>query len=192
MLALLSVLLASPSWAQDATADVDTFTIAPVAGHPVFDLRLGAQTSSPIEHPYVCVEGYPLARVSLEACGNGSGVIHHDDVPDLAHFRARATLLEHNEGRNHVGMVVGVGFAELQVGEDAAGFAFGEARSPDQTSGAGPELSLSGKARHWFDPRAYLVLDLNVGGALIPAAPVIMGGGDAMVPFGSATIGVGF
>ncbi len=65
----------------------------PVAGHAVFDLHLGVDgvVSGDQElRPYVCGELSPFKRVGIEACGNGSGVLHQSDGPDVAHFRLRA------------------------------------------------------------------------------------------------------
>lgn len=56
-------------------------------------VRLGpSDLSTPGAHPTLCVEVRPLAAVGLEACGNGSGLIHHDSAPELAHFRGKAWL----------------------------------------------------------------------------------------------------
>jgi len=168
------------------------FVPKPIAGHPVLDLRVGGQTGTPLDRPVICLEGYPLKRFSLEACGNGSGFLHHEDVPDIAHFRLRGTLLEGLRDRTSGALVIGAGFAEISKGEDSEGFWFGPPRSPTEPSGAGPELSVSGKMRHWFDRRGYLVFDVNVGVALIASAPAVVGYGGPTVGFASATAGLGF
>lgn len=186
------VLLAASAVAAEPVIVTTAFEPAPVAGHPVLDLRVGGQTGTPLDHPVICMEGYPLSRFSIEACGNGAGFLHRDDVPDLAHFRVRGTVLEGIHKRTSAGLLVGAGFAEMSRGEDGPGFLFGPARSPGQTSAAGPELSASGKLRHWFDRRAYFVADLNVGVALIAAAPTVVGQRGPTVGFASVTAGVGF
>lgn len=188
---MLCLLLSTPALAQDV--ETRTFEKRPVVGHPVLDFRLGGETSSPSSYPYMCAEVYPLAWLSVEGCGNGEGILHDSDVPDMAHFRARVRLVELPTGtRTTLAAVAGVGFVEVQRGEDDHGFLFGRARTADQTSGAGPEVSLSGKARYWFDPRAYLTADLNAGIAHVPSAPVVIGKGGAAVGFAAATVGVGF
>lgn len=174
------------------------FTPRPIARHPVFDMRVGADTppavteTAAVARPFLCAEVTPIARFSVEACGTGSGFLHRDDAPEMAHFRARAAVLRARRGRLEGEAVAGLGFAELQVGEDAPGFRFGPATSADQVEGAGPEASVSAKGRVWFAPAAYAVVDANVGLAWIAAAPAILEGAEALVPFGALTIGAGF
>ena len=79
-----------------------------------------------------------------------------------------------------------------QVGEDAHGFRFGEAREPDQNEGAGPEASLGGKGRLWVDSWAYVTMDASLGVAFVPSAPTVIGQGGPWVPFAAVTAGVGF
>lgn len=174
------------------TTSVARFEPDPLAGHPVLDLRLGVAAAEPLGHPYVCLQGAPLARLALEACGTGSGFLHHGAEPEIAHFRARATLWGLAAGRGDAGLVAGFGFAEVQRGEDASGFQFGPARSSDQTSGAGPEASLSAVGRWWLHERAYAIADVNAGAAHVPAAPTVLGHGGPVVPFLLVTAGLGF
>ncbi len=178
--------------AQDTTGHVDGFTPRPFAGHPVLEVRVGAGTSGPSGHANVCAEVSPIHRLSLEACGNGAGMLHHARVPDMAHFRVRGTVVEKRWGRTSLGALVGAGFAEVSTGVDEPGFLFGAARSREQSSGAGAEGSVSGKARHWVHERAYLVGDVNAGLAWIPSAPVVLDQQGAAVPFFSASVGLGF
>lgn len=170
----------------------EAFVPRPVAGHPVLELRLGAEASGPLEHPYLCVEGSPVDRLSFEACGNGAGFLHHADISDMAHFRGRFTVLRALVRRTSLELAAGAGFAEIQRSADAPGFQFGPARDADQVEAAGAELSISGKARQWMSDRVYVTGDLNVGGAYIPAAPTVTGGGGPLVPFAGVSAGVGF
>jgi hypothetical protein len=163
----------------------------PLAGRPVLDLRVGgAIGAGPM--PTVCVEGYPLSRLSLEACGNGSGVFNGSQGGDFAHFRARATVAERDVGRAELAALVGAGLAEIQSAADRPGFLLGQAREPAQVEAAGAEASISGKARVWLSGGSYLVGDVNVGAAYVPAAPVVVGAGGPVVPFASFTMGLGF
>ena len=50
----------------------ETIARRPVAGHAVFDLRAGIQTSS-LQHVYLCAEGSPTAWLSFEAKPEGKG-----------------------------------------------------------------------------------------------------------------------
>lgn len=169
-------------------------TIArPIAGHPVFEMRVGVDRVDS-QHPFLCAEGTPVAWLSLEACGNGAGLLHRDDDPDFAHFRARARPVGYARGRGSVDWLVGAGFGEVQTTADAPGFKFGEAKEPTPIEAAGPEASSSVKGRYYVDPaaRTYLSVDLTAGAALIPAAPTVLGRGGPVVPFTSLTVGLGF
>lgn len=191
------VLLVSAALADDpAEAPAQTRSVAPVAGHPVLDVRVGAGAApSPTgldpSHPVVCVEGSPVSRLSLEACGNGAGVLHHAPVDDMAHFRARWAVVERDGGRLEPALLVGAGFAEIQRGDDAPGFQFGPG-GEGAVEAAGAELSTSGKLRFWLTPQTNLSLDANVGAAWIPGAREVWGTDGPLVPFGMLTVGAGF
>ena len=101
-------------------------------------------------------------------------------------------LLERTKGRMDLNVLVGAGLAELQVAADEPGFKLGAARSDDQVEAAGPELSAGLKGRAWILPGAYVVGDLNVGGAYLPAAPQILGTGGPLLPFATVGLGLGF
>jgi len=166
----------------------------PLVGRPVFDLRAGVDVSAGQEggvQPYLCGEVSPVRRVSLEGCGNGSGVLHQADVPDMAHFRLRVSALERQLGRVEGAVVGAVGFAEVQHGQDAPGFRFGEAET-GQVEAAGPEVAVGVKGRYWMHPSAHLVVDATVGAAHIPGAVEVIGVQRPTVAFGAVTVGLGF
>lgn len=187
---MLGTLAAAAAWAETRSEAVRP---NPIAGHAVLELRVGVDRID-AQHPVICAEGSPLAWLSVEGCGTGSGFLHHDDAPDMAHFRARARVLEVGEGRASASLLGGLGFAEVQRGADAAGFKFGEARAADQVEGAGPEASVGIKGRYWVDPgaRTYLSADLTTGAAIIASAPTVIGSGGPVVPFAAITVGYGF
>lgn len=166
----------------------------PVAGHPLLELRLGVDRVTELRHPFLCAELAPLPFLAVEGCGTGSGVLHHDDAPDMAHFRARGRLLEVARGRATANLAPGVGFAEVQRTADEPGFRFGEARDPDPVEGAGPEASLGVQGRFAVDPagRTYVSADVTAGAAVVPSAPAVLGHGGPVVPFASITVGYGF
>ncbi len=166
----------------------------PIAGHPVLDLRGGYDRLDDLSHPYLCLQGMPLGFLALEACGTGAGVLHQGDGTDMAHFRAKAEVLEVGGGRARASLMPGVGFAEIQVGQDRPGFQFGEAKELAPVEAAGAEASLSIQGRYWVDPgaRTYVTGVLDGGAAVIPAAPAVTGGGGPVVPFASFTVGFGF
>ena len=146
--------------------------------------------------PYLCGELVPLARLSIEACGNGAGVIHQADVADFAHFRVRGSLYSSMVEDNLVDILLGAGFAEVQRAADQPGFRFGQADA-GAVEAAGPEGSVSVKVRRDVGARLVGSLDANVGAAWIPGAPEVVGAltqdpVGPVIPFVSVTAGVGF
>lgn len=178
-----------------ALAGTDSAAVVPrpIAGHPVFELRVGVDRADQ-QHPFLCAEGTPVSWLSIEACGTGSGFLHRDEDPDMAHFRAKGRVIGAKAGRGTIDWLVGGGFAEVQRTADEPGFRFGPARDPDQVEAAGPEVSTSLKGRFYVDPgaRTYVTADLNAGIAAIPGAPTVMGTGGPIVPFAALTVGLGF
>ncbi len=192
--ALLVGLFAGPSAhadeGDDAAVQNKTFVRREVAGRPVFDLRVGAQSIDG-RNPYLCGEGNPLKWLSIEACGTGAGILHQNGGFDMAHFRTRVRALHGETGRADLDLMIGAGFAEVQSSTDQAGFRFGR-QDPGAVEAAGAEGSVSAKGRFYTTPGTYLVADINVGAALIPGAPQVFGRGGPVVPFATATVGLGF
>lgn len=190
------IVLVALAAAQDPTptgevAKQQTFVRRPVAGRPVAELRVGAQSIEG-SHPTLCGEGNPTAWLSIEACGNGAGILHQDaNAFDMAHFRARFRALHREIQRSDVDVLLGAGFAEIQAGQDAAGFRFGQ-QEAGALEAAGAEASVSVKGRFYTTPGTYLTADVNAGAALIPGAPSVFGQGGPVVPFAAATVGLGF
>lgn len=183
----------APPTVQDGR--LDSLTRRPLAGRPVLDLRAAASSAGDgvtPDRPAFCVAGLPHRRIVLEGCGNGSGLFHHADAPELAHFRGAAVLVDHSQGALDLSLLLGAGLAELQVAADEPGFKTGAARSSDQVEAAGPEASMGFKGRWWGLPGAYLVGDVNVGAAHLPAAPAVLGRGGTVLPFATIGVGVGF
>jgi len=177
----LSLALAEP---LQSTA----FVPRPLLGRTVAEVRGGVEGAQPL----VCAEVAPHRWVSLEGCGSGAGFVYPgQDVSELVHFRAEATLPLVDRGRFSLLAQPGLGFAELEAGADAPGFLFGEARSVDQREAAGPELSGSLKVRAWPHERFHAAGELSGGAAWMPAAPTVLGEGGPLVPFVQATIGLG-
>ena len=178
-----------------ASAGTDSAAVIPrpIAGHPVFEMRVGMDRIDQ-QHPFICAEGTPVAWLSIEGCGTGSGFLHRDEDADMAHFRAKGRVLDATMGRGTLDWLVGAGFTEVQRTADAPGFRFGAAREPEQVEAAGPEVSTSLKGRYYVDPgaRTYVTADLNAGVATIPAAPTVMGTAGPLIPFAALTVGLGF
>jgi len=131
--------------------------------HNWANLRVGGTTGQGYRRPQVCAEISPLSFLSAEACGNGSGFLHHDPEPEIAHFRGKLGLASLPWSGGWLQPHVGVGIAELQLGDDETGFSFGGTNAA-ATSTAGPEAgaSLRGVMSMWsgfelmVEVRAYL------------------------------------
>lgn len=169
----------------------EIFVPRPVAGYAVFELRSGLSNVGPADHPYICAEVKPLERFGFEACGNGAGILHQANVPDLAHFRGRGTVWQHQDERWSGYAVLGVGLAEVQRQADRPGFALTD-EGEGAIEAAGPEISASAQGRYWIDEKAYAVVDANVGIAYVPGAGSVIGRGGPAVPFLLVTAGLGF
>lgn len=184
-------LLALAAHAQQVESEV--FQPQPLAGHAVFELRVGIDRLDQ-QHPVLCAELSPLSWLSVEGCGTGSGVLHRGDEPDMAHFRTRLRAAGIDRGRAEVDLLIGAGFAEVQRTADRPGFRFGPATEPEPIEAAGPEAAASVKSRLWMDNggRTYLSGDVSAGAAVIPGAPDVLGRGGPVVPFGALTVGLGF
>lgn len=153
------------------------------------NLRIGASTSS--QRPTLCLELSPLERLSVEACGNGSGFLHHEAVPELAHFRAHFTLTSWKTPLGWLQPRLSAGFAELQVGEDGSGFYF-EGTGPSGVETAGPEVGASLRALLPVSAGFELVGELGLGAAYFHHAPRLLQPQAALQPTASFTLGIGF
>jgi hypothetical protein len=183
-LALLAVPLAAKA---DAVRIAEGAELSP---RTYVNLRAGLGSSSGVRRPEICGEIAPFAFLSVEGCGTGSGFLHRDPDPELAHFRARLRLASVSVGPLWLEPVVGAGFAELQVGEDAPGFRFTDAGSGVAT--AGPEIGAALKAvlplSGGFEAVGVLTLDV----AWISHAPELLRPMRRFQPSLGLTAGVGF
>ena len=164
----------------------------PVAGHPVLHLRGGVDAAPGLgagDRPTVCGELSPHRAVSFEACGRGSGTLHQDSIPDAMHLRLRAVAARLERGALEAALLPGLGVMEIQNGADRPGLRFS---ADDPVESAGPEVSLSAQGRWYPTPRAYLVIDANVGVAHVPGAPTVMGAASPILPFVGISAGAGF
>jgi hypothetical protein len=133
VIALLAV-----AWGQEPAEVVrqTTFVRRPLAGRPIADLRVGAQAADGTT-PFLCAELTPVAWFGVEGCGTGAGILHQSDGFDMAHFRARVRALHREIKRSDVDLLVGAGFAEVQRGQDEAGFRFGRPAGSGRRRGRG-------------------------------------------------------
>ena len=192
VLAVVSVaIFTTPALAQEV--ETRAFVPKPIAGHPVLDFRVGVDRVG-AKHPVICAEVAPAGWWSIEGCGTGSGVLHHGNEADMAHFRARLRTAGIDHGRTEVDFLLGLGIAEVQTTADEPGFKFGAPVDANPIEAAGPEASVAAKGRLWLDNggRTYTSADLSVGVAAIPGAPAVLGQQGPVVPFAALTVGLGF
>lgn len=191
--AALALLTLAPSRVEaEAEGEVRAKAEPPARARNYGNLRVGASTANGNGRPELCLELSPVAFLSVEGCGTGSGVLHRDPLPEVAHFRAKLRLLSRDvPSWGTFQPFVAAGFAEQQVGEDDLGFQFGDTDTR-RGSTSGAELGLG---LRWLRPVAAgfeLVGDLNLGMAYLPHAPELSSPGDAWLPSASLSFGVGF
>lgn len=155
------------------------------------NLRLGAATSDSTGRPTICLDVRVVAGLGVESCGTGQGVIHDQTGSELAHFRATWSLVERTTATGTGRIRGGLGFAELQVGVDRAGFQFDE---PDIERGsvAGPEASVQGQ---WLVPLAAgveMVASATIGAAVFANADKLVTPQSNVQPFVSFEVGLGW
>ncbi len=195
LLVLVNVLLLLPlaASAEEAipvpASEVSVALPQPAPARNFVNFRIGGGSTS--ERPRLCLEASPHDRFSIEACGTGSGFLHHDEGPETAHFRGRARLHRWTTRWGQLEPLVGVGFAEVQLGEDDPGFRFRDV-GPRGVETTGPEASVS--LRHVLPIAAGLELvgDLSMGTVYLPNAPKLVRPMSPVLPWVSVTVGAGF
>jgi hypothetical protein len=189
ILVVVALLAPASSFAQDPAPGTDGEVKDPPRTY--FNLRMGAATTSSSGRPEICVEGAPTDYISIEACGTGSGILHDDPSPEVAHFRVPITPFRLALGDSALAFRISPGFAELQVGRDTPGFDFsGTGEANVET--AGPELSTS---LQWSVPLAYdveFLMNLDVGLAWFPYAEELSAPMPVWQPFLGLNAGIGF
>ncbi|MDY7233044.1 hypothetical protein [Hyalangium rubrum] len=153
------------------------------------NLRIGASTSA--RRPSLCLELAPLDRISVEGCGTGSGFLHHDPEPEIAHFRAHFRLASWKTSVGWFQPRLSAGFAELQVGEDSGGFHF-NGTGPTGVETAGPEVGASLRALLPVAAGVELVGELGMNMAYFRHAPELLRPQRVWHPGASLSVGVGF
>jgi hypothetical protein len=179
--------VAQPEVAGEARARVE----APAAPRHYGNLRVGASTANANGRPELCLELAPLSFLSFEGCGSGSGFLHHDPSAQVAHFRSKLRVAAFETPWGHFQPLVTAGFAELQVGEDEAGFDF-SGTDGRAVSTAGPELGLGLRYLRPLSSGFELVGDLSLGAAWFPHGPELVTPQSTWVPSASLTFGIGF
>lgn len=169
-----------------STPPVPIDAIAPRgAGEGASDLR-GVVTRDPaFGLSYVCADVAIGEALALVACGTGSDFLYPDALDfradELAHFRLDGGVYSNDWMR----VLVGIGFAEVEVGRDRAGFVFDPEEAPEANEAAGPELAI-GLDLALSPSETSLGLRLDAGAAWVPGFLEI-GGRSSVIPFAVLT-----
>lgn len=141
--------------------------------------------------PTLCIEGSPVDLLAVEMCGTGSGFLHNDPAPDVAHFRSKWKLTEWQTPIGYVQPRFAFGFAELQIGPDVQGFQFFGTETNGMAT-AGLEAGASLRALFPVYGGFELIGELSFSGAYMPFAPQLARPQSVFQPTAAFTLGVGF
>ncbi|WP_257462038.1 hypothetical protein [Archangium lipolyticum] len=183
----LLVLMGGMARAEDTLGVDATVRGAPPRNYG--NLRIGASTSS--QRPSLCLELSPLEMLSIEGCGTGSGFLHHDPEPEIAHFRSWLKLTSWKTELGWLQPRIGAGIAELQVGQDGAGFSFSGV-GPTGVETAGPEVGASLRLLVPLVGGTELVGEVGMSAAWFRHAPQLVKPQSSFQPSASFSLGVGF
>jgi hypothetical protein len=154
-------------------------------------VNLGVGGSTGTRGLVICGEVAPLAVLAISACGSGAGFLNDQTSPEVAHFRANVTLASFLVKSVWLQPRLQMGFAEMQVGEDAAGFDFlGTGATGMATAGLEAGASLRGLVPMYRGVE--LVGELSLGLAYFAHAPELLRPQSAWQPSATMTVGVGF
>ena len=156
------------------------------------NMRVGGSSASDNARPVLCMEIAPFFGLSIEACGTGSGFLHRDPASEIAHFRAKYSFAQWHTSNGSIQLQAGVGFAELQVGEDSPGFQFGAPDNDGSVETAGPEASFSAQWLYPLYVGLELVADVNIGAAWFEHAPRLVRPQERFAPFCEFSAGLGW
>lgn len=184
--ALLAAVLGST---LSAAQPVSLFKESGTAPRHYGNFRIGAGSAS--ARAELCLEVSPIELLSAEACGTGSGFLHRDPAPEIAHFRAKLKLMSWETKVGFLQPRLAVGFAELQVGEDGAGFDFAGTGATGLET-AGPEVGLALRCLTPVVAGFELVSELNFSTAIFAHAPRLLRPMAVVQPTLSVSIGFGF
>lgn len=157
---------------------------------------LASGGSAPVQ---VCATAMPApvdvgelrAALGVEACGNGSGFLHKENAPEIAHFRGRVRVTSVATELGYLEPTVSAGFAELQLGPDAPGFYFADT-GPGGVETAGPEV---GAGLGWALPLGLgfeAVAELSLSVAYFAQAPRLVTAHDPFQPSVAISAGIGW
>jgi hypothetical protein len=177
--------------AQEVQSDAAPEELAESTSRTYVNARVGLASTNENGMPEVCVEGAPLAFLSVEACGTGAQLWHNRPQPEMSHYRLKGRVLSIPMRGFWLQGFVGAGMAELSIGVDDAGFAV-RGVSEQRTSTAGAELSLSTRALVPLRKGVDMLADVGVAGAYMPHAGELSTPRSSFQPSFSLSVGVGF
>lgn len=154
-------------------------------------LRVGGASTDTVGRPTICADVRVVSTWSVEACGTGAQLLHNEPGREMSHYRVNWGFLEGAMPRGRGRVRAGAGFAELQVGEDEAGFDFG-APSGKRGSVSGPEASMSAQ---WVVPVLgdfEMVANATAGAAWFRDADQLVEPQNAVQAFVSFELGIGW
>jgi hypothetical protein len=155
------------------------------------NLRIGASSATQNNRPELCIDLAPLSYLSFESCGTGSGFLHHDPEPELAHFRTKLKVADIPVGNAWVQPQLMAGFAEMQIGEDIPGFNFKDTGTTG-VSTAGAEAGASLRTLFPSKGGIEFVTEVSAAAAFLPHAPELNAPQNKVQPSLSISFGVGF
>jgi hypothetical protein len=162
------------------------------ANVPPYRLNFRAGLASDqLQRPAMCLE-VALWSASIEGCGTGSGFLYDAAGRDLAHFRMNVPVTRYSAWGGSAALRAGLGFAELEVGEDRPGFQFGDPAPAERGAVAGPDAAMSFQ---WTRPvgRGFeLVGTATAGLAWFASADRLIVPQAHFQPYVSAEIGFGW
>lgn len=147
--AAILVAAAAPAHADEPSDDGpsgDPSNHPPV--HNRLNFRVGFASSDLNGRPTLCLDVNIAFGFGVESCGTGAQLLHDDPGQEMSHYRINYTVLEKNLWKGTLHARGGLGFSEMQVGNDDPGFVFG-GTNRDKGSTSGPEAALSAQ---WLLP----------------------------------------
>ncbi|NMO17139.1 hypothetical protein HPC49_16300 [Pyxidicoccus fallax] len=190
----LAMLVLAPgaTRAEEVVGEARAVADAPFTTRNFGNLRVGGSTANGNRRPELCLELSPVSFLSVEGCGTGSGFLHGDPEPEVAHFRAKLRLMSfEKEGWGTLQPFLAAGLAEAQVGEDEPGLQI-TGTDARRVATAGPELGLGLRFLRPLASGFELVGDFNVGMAWLPHGPDLVEPVDTWLPSASLSFGLGF
>lgn len=155
------------------------------------NLRVGASSATQNGRPELCLEVAPVSYLSIESCGTGSGFLHQDPQPELAHFRAKLKVADVSAGKIWLQPQILVGFAEMQIAEDVPGFDF-RGTGPNGVATAGPEAGASLRTLIPSQKGVEFVTEISASASWLEHATELTTPQTKLQPAFSVSFGVGF